>query len=134
MPELSAEMRAEIERIATGHGKAAASWAFDGNTSRETYEAARKGIDDGDPMVMDGFRVPDLSGKFSDDYDDRALACDLDIPEDEHDTLDEAATEYLAVVNDAYWAEIERMINIQLAPEPCTCYGAPVASGCTPDC
>lgn len=113
---LPGEMLAEIDKIAAEHGKAAASWAFDGNTDRATYEAARKGIDEGDPEVMDSFRVPDLSGEYAGEYDEQDLARDLDIPVDEYDTIDEASTEYLNSVNAAYWAEVERMINVQLAP------------------
>ncbi|HTU74389.1 MAG TPA: hypothetical protein VMG38_12810 [Trebonia sp.] len=38
-----------------GHdaGKVAASWVFDGNTPEEAYRRVLRGIDDGDPGVLD---------------------------------------------------------------------------------
>jgi len=141
--DIAPEMQARITELAAEHGKAAASWAFDGNTDRATYERARKGIDDGDPEVMDSFRVPDLGGEYADDFTDRSLADELgidlpDLADDSEsalaawDSMTAISEAYLFAVSAAYWAEIERQINVQLAP--CECYGYPVASGCTPDC
>jgi hypothetical protein len=48
-------------------GRAAASWYFDGNTSRETYERVLRGIEDGDPEVLDTFPSSPLSGEWADD-------------------------------------------------------------------
>lgn len=125
--DLPPGMLTEIRRLAADHGKAAASWAFDGNTSRETYEQARKGIDDGDPAVMDAFRVPDLGGEYAGDFTDRDLADELgidlpDVADDSESALDawESMTRisdvYLFAVSAAYWDEVERVINVQLAP------------------
>lgn len=51
-----------------GHqrGQDAASWFFDGNTSRETYAEILKGIQDGDPAVLDRLPSADLSGEWAD--------------------------------------------------------------------
>jgi len=125
--DLPPGMLTRIRKIAGEHGRAAASWAFDGNTDRATYEAARKGIDAGDPAVMDSFRVPDLGGEYAGDFTDRDLAGELgiDLPDlaDESesalaawDSMTKVSETYLFAVSDAYWAEIERTINVQLAP------------------
>ncbi len=49
------------------HGRNAASWYFDGNTSVGTYRAVLQGIDDGDPQVLDTFPAAPLSGEWADD-------------------------------------------------------------------
>src|SRR3954464_12292708 len=46
-------------------GKAAASWVFDGNTTEETYRDFLKGIEDGDPMVLNMLPSSDLSGEWA---------------------------------------------------------------------
>ena len=48
--------------IGRSHGTAAARQAFDGNTDDETYRRVLAGIEDGDPEILDAYRVPDLSG------------------------------------------------------------------------
>ena len=48
------------------HGRAAGSWYFDGNTSNETYAAVLRGIEDGDPAVLDTFPSSPLSGECAD--------------------------------------------------------------------
>lgn len=52
--------------LGADHGRAAASWFFGGNTSRETYAAVLKGIEEGDPAVLDSFPGSPLSGEWAD--------------------------------------------------------------------
>lgn len=47
-------------------GKSAGTWVFDGNTDQRTYAAILKGIEDGDPMVLDG--LPQPPADSSDEY------------------------------------------------------------------
>lgn len=47
-------------------GKAAASWVFDGNTTDAAYRRVLRGLDIGDPEVLDQLPGPDLSGQFAD--------------------------------------------------------------------
>jgi hypothetical protein len=58
----------QAETIGREHGKNAASWYFDGNTPRETYELVLRGYDDGDPEIMDTFPTSPLSGEWADNY------------------------------------------------------------------
>lgn len=103
--------------IAREHGKAAASWVFDGNTTEDTYRAVLAGIESGDPAVMDAYRTPDLSGEFAGDYTPRDLAADLGIAGDadpEESGLSDAETTYLDTASEAFWHEVERMARAHL--------------------
>ena len=48
------------------HGRDAASWFFDGNTTDATYRAVLRGIEDGDPAMLDTIPSADLSGQWAD--------------------------------------------------------------------
>ena len=100
----------EARDLGTKHGKNAASWAFDGNTTEETYRAVVKGLDAGDPAVYDSFREPSFSGEYADDYSERDLCNDLGIDYDETETseIDEIADAYLEEARRAFWGEVER--------------------------
>lgn len=102
-------------RVAQANGKAAASWVFDGNTNRETYAHVLKGIEDGDPEVMDSIRTPSLSGEFADDYSEAQLMSDIGwVPNDGTDMRDELAEQYNTEVSAAFWHEVERAARYQV--------------------
>jgi len=60
------DILAAARRDGAEAGRNAASWCTDGNTTLETYRAILRGIEDGDPAVLDAYRVPDLSGEYAD--------------------------------------------------------------------
>lgn len=62
-----ARVRREAWDAGLEHGRAAASWFFDGNTTEETYRAVFEGMRDGDPAVMDVLPDAPLSGEWSGD-------------------------------------------------------------------
>ncbi len=98
-------------------GENAASWVFDGNTARETYERVLRGIENGDPEILDAFRTPSLSGEYADDPTPRTLAEAYDIDErcDPDGTLlDEACTEWEGAASQAFWFTLERECRRQL--------------------
>lgn len=66
--------------IGRDHGRNAASWYFDGNTDRATYERVGKGIDEGDPEILDDLPAPDLSGQWADGYTNTDLLRDCGVP------------------------------------------------------
>lgn len=114
----------EIIRAAKRDGRAAgesaASWCFDGNTSRETYKRVLKGMEEGDPAVLDAFRVPDLSGEWSGDPTPSTLAADYDIDERRDPDgflLDEACETWMNAASEAFWSELERVARLQVAEE-----------------
>lgn len=113
-------LTAEAERIGTDHGKAAASWVFDGNTTAETYRWYLRGIEEGDPEVLDSLREPNLSGEFAGDYTPRDLAGDLGIDDtgaDSADVLSEFEDAYLGAASSSFWHEIERVCRLMLADD-----------------
>lgn len=107
-------IRVAAEQAGREHGEAAASWYFDGDTPRETYERVLWGIEDGDPEVMDTFPASPLSGEWAGDPTPASVLEDLDVAED-----DPAADEYLTAYEDGFYAavhdEIERVARYQLA-------------------
>jgi hypothetical protein len=106
--------------IGREHGRSAANWVFDGNTSRETYCRVLKGIEDIDPEVMDAYRVPDLSGEWEGNYTDPDLARDLELDTDDlayDEILADAASTYLDAASEAFWAEVERIARQHVPPD-----------------
>ena len=93
-------------------GKDAGSWVIDGNTSAETARAILKGIEDGDPDVMDIQPSP-LSGEWAGEsvYE---LIPELREMEErgEHDAIDEACTAYEQGFGEGFWAEVERAARV----------------------
>lgn len=91
-------------RLGRARGRAAASWVFDGNTTDATYRAAKRGIDDGDPQILDRLCPPNwLSGEWtggsiSEIFGDNRVS-------------DAAMEAYCEAADAAYWAEIERVAN-----------------------
>jgi hypothetical protein len=96
--------------IGAEHGKSAASWVFDGNTDTDSYRRVLAGIEDGDPLVMDAYRIPDLSGEFADDYTLSDLMRDLGLPlrHTLESDLDDYATAWEDAASEAFWHEVER--------------------------
>ena len=57
-------------------GHAAASWTYYGNTPRDWYARTLRGIEDGDPAVLDALPAPDLSGQYADTTTGPSLTLD----------------------------------------------------------
>ena len=93
---------AELGRDA---GKAAAAWAFDGSTPDEAYRRVLRGIDDGDPAVLDAIEPPAIGPAAGYDQDD--LARDLGL-EPGDPALQDAASAYADAFTGSFWAEVER--------------------------
>jgi hypothetical protein len=95
------------------HGRNAASWYFDGNTTDETYRAVLAGIDEGDPMVLDTFPSSPLSGEWSGDPTPSSVLEDLGIDDDD-DSADEYLDAYEDAFHDAAQSEIERVARLMV--------------------
>ena len=95
-------------------GKAMASWVFDGNTDPANYARILKGIQDGDPVVLDNLTTPNLSGEWADDPTPQTLADDLGIETDD-DRLDDLCTLWEDAAHRAFWDEIERTCKYHLS-------------------
>jgi hypothetical protein len=110
---MAATLRSMAIRDGRRAGEAAASWVFDGNTDRETYERVLKAFDEGDPVVYDWFRSPDLSGEWADSPTPQTMADEWGMePDDER--LDDLCTLWEERATETFWDEIERECKRQL--------------------
>lgn len=113
-------MGAMIDRaaeIGKKHGTAAASWVFDGNTPRETYEAFRRGLDDGDPEWEEKVPRADLSGEWADSFTARDLYTYVGVDDSDPDNdvlCDDICDAYSDAFDYAAHEEVQRMIAYQL--------------------
>ena len=87
----------EARRMGEERGREIAAWYFDGNTTPETYAAVLKGLDDGDPMVLDTLPCSPLSGEWAGDPVPADVLSALDVSND-----DDAADEYLTAYEDGF--------------------------------
>ena len=78
---------------------------FDGNTPGETYQRVRRGIDEGDPAVLDAIEPPAIGPGAGYDQDD--LARDLGMEPGDR-ALPRAVSAYADAFTDAFWQETER--------------------------
>jgi len=96
------------------HGRAVASWYFDGNTTAETYATVLKGIEEGDPEIMESLPSSPLSGEWAGDPTPASVLEDLGVDPD-----DDSADDLLSAYEDAFYSasseEIERVARLQIA-------------------
>ena len=97
-------------------GRAAATWFFDGNTTDETYASVARGVAEGDPEILDMFKVPDLSGEWADGLTpDGLMARVYAHPERNRDNEDAVCQAWEDGAQEGYMAEIERTLR-EMAP------------------
>ena len=77
LTEVPPPLVARAEELGRAAGKAAAGCVFDGNTPREEYQRVLRGIEEGDPAVLDATEPPAIGPAAGYDQDD--LARDLGI-------------------------------------------------------
>ncbi len=110
-------LTARAREMGADHGKSAASWYFDGNTSDETYRAVLAGIDAGDPAVLDTFPSSPLSGEWADDPTPATVLEDLGVVDSDASEQDTLRDEILNAYEDGFYQasadEIERMARVQ---------------------
>lgn len=111
---------AEARAKGADHGRAAASWYFDGNTDEGTYVAVLRGIEDGDPEILDTFPLSPLSGEWADEPTPASVLEELGVPEDDGSGKDDTLRdEILGAYEDGFYEasadEIERVARLQTA-------------------
>jgi hypothetical protein len=96
-------------------GKAAASWAFDGNTVTETYRKVLAGIEDGDPAILDAYDEPGING--SSEFTSRDLCDEIGVDYDLSTTrdVDKISDAYEQAAQETFWTEIEHAARQQLS-------------------
>jgi hypothetical protein len=88
------------------HGRNAASWYFDGNTPQDAYAAVLRGLEDGDPAVLDTLPYADLSGEWADRLTGPMLVHDAlvagGIDHEDDDAMYRATLDWFSDICDAY--------------------------------
>jgi hypothetical protein len=97
------------------HGRAGASWVFDGNTPDEARQAAARGLDAGDPLAYD--QLGGNEPRFGDGFSTRDLCDEIGVDYALSSTaeVDQIADAYLDAARDAYWDAVDRAAHLQLA-------------------
>lgn len=72
LTEVPPPLVARAGELGRAAGKTAAGWVFDGNTPREEYQRVLRGIDEGDPAVLDATEPPAIGPAVGYDQDDLA--------------------------------------------------------------
>lgn len=101
-------------------GRDAASWYFTGSEDRDQYQQVLKGIEDGDPAILDTLPGSPLSGEFAGDMAPNALYEQLGVTElqlrnwEQSDELDQLCTAYEEGFSTGVGDEITRQCRIML--------------------
>ncbi len=103
------------ESAGAEHGKAAASWYFDGNTDRATYARVLQGLDEGDPAILDSLPSSPLSGEWADEPTPRSVLDAIGVTEDEDDARDDYLSAYEDAFSQASQDEVERVARLQVS-------------------
>jgi hypothetical protein len=103
--EVPPPLVAKAEELGRDAGKAAADWVFDGNTTEEAYQRVLRGIEEGDPAVLDAVEPPAIGPGAG--YDQDNLARDLGIEPGDRG-LPRAASAYADAFTSAFWQETEQ--------------------------
>ncbi len=82
------EVVERAEQEGYDHGVAAGSWLFDGNRSEDAARRLLKGIEDGDPEILDQLPESPLSGEYADGLLPRDVLSWYDL-DAEHDAADD---------------------------------------------
>jgi hypothetical protein len=96
---------ARAEELGRDAGQAAASRVFDGNTPEEAYRRVLRGIEEGDPAVLDAIEPPAIGPAAGYGQDD--LARDLGI-EPGDPALPRAVSAYADAFTGSFWQDTER--------------------------
>lgn len=101
------------------HGESAADWiiqdSWGGRVTRGEKEAASaflKGLENGDPAIMDGFNPPNLSGEYADDMTPQRLMDHCFRFEDDYaecaDYEDDICLSYEDAASEAFWNTLQQ--------------------------
>jgi hypothetical protein len=106
------EIMDEARKMGAEHGQNAASWYFDGNTTDETYRRVLKGIEEGDPEILDTFPSSPLSGEWADDPTPTTLFRDLGLDAHAEATFNpEAFDEVCSAYEDGFYEAVSHEIE-----------------------
>lgn len=105
LTEVAPPLVAKAEELGRNAGNTAAGWVLGGSTPEEAYQQVLRGIEEGDPAVLDAIEPPAIGLAAGYGQDD--LARDLGIdPADR--ALPRAVSAYAGAFTSAFWQETER--------------------------
>ena len=105
LTEVPPPLVAKATELGRDAGKTAAGLLFDGNTPRDAYQRVLRGIEEGDPAVLDAAEPPAIGPAAGYTQDD--LARDLGIdPRDR--AVRRAVSAYADAFTGSFWQETER--------------------------
>ena len=115
------ELLEAADKLGSEHGKNAGTWVTDGNTSVETYRNLLKGIEDGDPLVIDALPGDPLSGEYADGLTPTSLLGELGVLGIQEGDESAALTDDLCQAYEDAWQlamqdEVVRACRYQLEP------------------
>lgn len=87
----------QAEQEGYDHGVTAGSWLLDGNSTSEAARRLLRGIEDGDPMVLDALPSSPLSGEWADSLTPADVLAWYELDED-----DDAAGDVLRAFEDGF--------------------------------
>lgn len=104
-----ADVEAEVGRIETrgyNDGRVAGSWAVDGTTSNETCAALLRGMEEGDPVILDALPLPQVGGEWAGDPNWAEI-----LREEECADADDARGDLFEVYCDAFARGVEEQVT-----------------------
>lgn len=112
----------EAKRDGRDAGKNAASWAWEPGRmmqrqERESAERILRGIEDGDPAILDAYRLPNLSGEYAGDPTPSSLMEDYGVADDDprREWLEDAVrTAWEDAASSAFWSSLARSCHESL--------------------
>ena len=106
LTEVPPPLVAKAEELGRDAGKAAASWVFDGSTPEEAYQRVLRGIEEGDPAVLDATEPPAIGPGRRVRPRTTSPATSASIPRDR--ALPRAVSAYADAFTGSFWQETER--------------------------
>lgn len=119
MTDLTNGLADRATELGRASGTERAAWVIDGNTDDATKAWINKGIADGDPVVMDAYSPPNLSGEYADETElDLARALGLPHPWSPGPAWDAVTDAYELGASEGFWQELERLTTDDTAQGP----------------
>ena len=111
-----------VHQVAERHGQQAAAWVFDGNTPEDTYRSTLRGLEAGDPEVLD--RLAERLPVLADDWHPWPYYTTEDLMDevgwtshDGTDLRDALVDQYGLESSDAFYQEVERLAREHLGTD-----------------
>jgi len=114
---MSEDAKSKATRLGREQGSNAAEWAMapDRMTKGQMLRTLR-GIEAGDPQIMDNFREPSLSGEWVDNMTPSKLMAEIGLEGDNGQAVDtdEICEVWEEAARDAFWNKIQEILKLHI--------------------